>query len=299
MEQVFRKSYYLGINNEKEVCVANIELRHPSFYTNDRGNYTDYSKTDFSASFDTYRLVCFDDIDLENYFEGYLDGMDAQSKLDLCDRNDCSPSALPSALAEYYENNQSELFELFDIDTSFTPIYIDDKEHYLQWSSGGQHDIRDEGMAIYSNVELVSYILNMWDKAHLRDVSNISNEIIDTLEAYNDISYMDDIIQRDCLIANGDVIEYSLLRPTPDNFNLFTIQTYNPYNAQCCLCAEQFSSLSSALQNLKEKQEQADAFDCEVTFTDEDGEILIINDDFTAVEGFVEIDNDEPDICDD
>ena len=60
-------------------------------WSKEKGNYTDESVLDFSASFDVVKPFNGDDYNLEDYFEGYVECLDKESKYDMCERFDCKP----------------------------------------------------------------------------------------------------------------------------------------------------------------------------------------------------------------
>ncbi len=81
----------LGANRNQELVFGEFSLSHPRYWSKEKGNYTDESVLDFSASFDVVKPFNGDDYNLEDYFEGYVECLDKESKYDMCERFDCKP----------------------------------------------------------------------------------------------------------------------------------------------------------------------------------------------------------------
>ena len=154
-----RRKYLLGATVDKELVFEEIEVRdwngHP----------------EFSASFDTVRPINGNDYDLEEYFEGWLEDIDAQWKWDDCVKRDCSPNELAAELADECDDPRDAL------DCSLYPecVEVDGEDWYFESGSCGQYDTRDI-METYINKAAYDKLIALWDKYHLK-------EIDDTVEA--------------------------------------------------------------------------------------------------------------------
>ena len=102
-----RKKYLLGATVDNELVFGEFEITNRNGYS------------EFTASFDTVRPFNGEDYDLEEYYEGWIDGMDKEYLYDLCERFDCKPSELPKELAD-------ECYDIRDaIDCSLYPEEIE------------------------------------------------------------------------------------------------------------------------------------------------------------------------------
>lgn len=163
-----RKEYLLGATVNNELVFGEFELR-------DRKEYTE-----FSASFSTVIPFNAENYDLEEYYEGWIDGMDKEYLYDLCVRFDCKPSELPSELTD-------ECYDVRDaLDCSLYPeeIIVDGESWCFESSSCGQHDTRKDGMEVYVNEEAYNLLHTLWDNYHLKKVDE---EVIKQVESLVDM----------------------------------------------------------------------------------------------------------------
>lgn len=178
-----RRKYLLGATTDREIVFGEFEVTTRNGYP------------EFSASFDTVRPFRGDDYDLEEYFEDWCDCMDKATLYDMCERLDCSPSALPKELAD-------ECYDVRDaLDCSLYPeeINIDNEYWYFESSCGGQHDTRED-MDEYTNKEAYDLLHELWDEYHLEkvgdDVAEEVNKLIDMLEEVDEEEWIEDYIRR-------------------------------------------------------------------------------------------------------
>lgn len=171
MEIVNKRNVFLGITNNNELAFGQIEVRHPSYYSKEKGHYVDESRLDFSCSFDTSSIFNKSkyinsgefERDVENYVECEMDG---DTKLHLLEQWDCPMSELAEKLSE------EETVENW-IDNSCFPlsIEVDGDEYIFRSEAGGQHDLREDGMKLYTDKDMFYKIMNMWDENHLKEIS--------------------------------------------------------------------------------------------------------------------------------
>lgn len=163
-----REKYLLGATVNNELVFGEFELR-------DRNG-----DKEFSASFDTVIPFNAEDYDLEECYEGWVDGMDKKYLYDLCERFDCSPSQLPKNLAD-------ECYDVRDaLDCSLYPeeISVDGESWCFESSSCGQHDTRKDGMEVYVNEEAYNLLHTLWDNYHLKKVDE---EVVEQVKSLVDM----------------------------------------------------------------------------------------------------------------
>lgn len=157
----------LGANRNHELVFGEFYLFHPRYWSKEKGNYTDESVLNFSASFDVVRPFNGDDYNLEDYFEGYVECLDKESKYDMCVRIDCKPSELAEKSAE-------ECYDIRDaVDCSLYPecYEINGESWYFESVSSGQYDSRD-CMEIYTNKSIYDKLHELWNAYHLNKVDS-------------------------------------------------------------------------------------------------------------------------------
>lgn len=191
-----RRKFLLGATVDREIVFGEFELKHPSYWSKEKGNWTDKDVLEFSASFDTVRPFNGSDYDLEEYFEGWMDGLDKEYLYDLCERHWCSPQDLPSKLAD-------ECYDVRDaLDCSLysKEMCIDDEHWYFESGSCGQHDTRKDGMDDYTNKEAYDLLHELWDAYHLKKVDNEVvdkvNKIVNMLKEVDEEEWIEDYIRR-------------------------------------------------------------------------------------------------------
>lgn len=158
----------LGANKNQELVFGEFSLRHPEYWSKEKGNYTDETVLEFSASFNVVKPFNGDSYDLENYFEGYIECMDKEYLYDQCVRFDCKPSELAKELA-------NECYDVRDVlDCSLYPecYEVDGKSWYFESCNCGQYDSREDGMEIYTNQSIYDKLHELWDEYHLKKAGN-------------------------------------------------------------------------------------------------------------------------------
>ena len=191
-----RKKYLLGATADGEIVFAEFEATHPRYWSQEKGNWTDETVRQFSASFDTVRPFKGSDYDLEEYYEGWMDGINKEYLYDLCERHWCSPQDLPGKLADECDDVRDAL------DCSLYPeeINIDDEYWYFESGSCGQHDTREDGMYEYVNEEAYNLLHELWDKYHLKTIDEDGikqmQKVVELLEEVDEEEWIEDYIRR-------------------------------------------------------------------------------------------------------
>ena len=176
-----RKQLLVGATTDNELVFANLEVRtwngHP----------------EFSASFDTVHPFNMEEIDLEEMAKNYLEGCDREMLYDLCEEYDCSPSNLLNVYAK-----NTSIDEIMDLSLYSNYINIDGAEWRFKSSGCGQQDTRNN-MNIYVNKKLYNRIIKLWDKYHLKEISEDIQEeiekIITQLEEIEEEQWIRDYIK--------------------------------------------------------------------------------------------------------
>ena len=181
-----REKYLLGATVYNELVFGEFELR-------DRNGYKE-----FSASFNTVTPFNAENYDLEEYYEGWIDGLDKEYLYDLCVRFDCKPSELPSELAD-------ECYDVRDaLDCSLYPeeIMVDGESWCFESSSCGQHDTRKDGMEVFVNEEAYNLLHTLWDNYHLKkideEVIKQVENIVEMLSSVNEEEWIVNYIKEYC-----------------------------------------------------------------------------------------------------
>ena len=159
-----RKKFLLGATVDNELVFG-------EFGVTNRNGYLQ-----FTASFDTVKPFNGENIDLEEYFEGWIDGFGKAELYNMCERFDCRPSELSKELAD-------ECYDVRDaIDCSVYPecYEVDGESWYFESRSGGQHDTRNE-MEEIINKEAYDLLHELWDKHHLNKIDDAVVEQIGKL----------------------------------------------------------------------------------------------------------------------
>lgn len=157
------KKYLLGATIDKEIVFA-------EFGITTRNGYPE-----FSASFDCVEPFTEDEVDAEEYYQDFVEQMDAKWKWETCERYDLAPSELVQWLMD---NEGSDPQSVRDCSLYPEIITVNEKDYYFESSSCGQHDTRGE-MEIYTSQNLYDRIHFLWDKCHLKEVNQ---EVIDEVE---------------------------------------------------------------------------------------------------------------------
>lgn len=178
-----REKYLLGANCDNEIVFGEFKVTHRNGYP------------EFAASFFTVRPFNGENYDLENYYDGYVEDMDAQTTVDFLKQYDCSPRELAGKLADECNDVRDAL------DCSLYPEEFDvDGESWFFESSGcGQHDTRNE-MEEIINPEAYELLHKLWDAYHLKKVDNdVIKQVEDlheTLSEVNEEEWITDYIKR-------------------------------------------------------------------------------------------------------
>ena len=191
-----RRKYLLGATADREIVFAEFSARHPHYWSREKGDWTDETVRNFSASFNTVRPFKGSDYDLEEYFEGWMDGLDKEYLYDLCERHWCAPQDLPGKLAD-------ECCDVRDaMDCSLYPeeMNIDNEYWYFESGSCGQHDTRKDGMDEYTNKEAYNLLHELWDKYHLKAIDEDGikqmRRVVELLEEVDEEEWIEDYIRR-------------------------------------------------------------------------------------------------------
>ena len=163
-----REKFLLGANVNNELVFGEFEITNRNGYT------------EFTASFDTVIPFNAEDYDLEEYYEGWVDGLDKEYLYDLCVQYDCRPSKLAEELA-------NECYDVRDaLDCSLYPekISVDGESWCFESSSCGQHDTRKDGMEVYTNEEAYNLLHTLWDNYHLK---RVDDEVVEQVEKLVDM----------------------------------------------------------------------------------------------------------------
>ena len=178
-----KRKFLLGATTDNELVFGEFEIRNWN------------GRSEFSASFDTVTPFNGEDYDLEEYYEGWVDGMDKEYLYDLCEQFDCSPSQLPKELAD-------ECYDVRDaLDCSLYPeeIEVNGNSWYFESGSCGQHDTRNE-MEEIINEEAYNLLHELWDNYHLKEIDeevvDKVNNLIDTFSKFDEEAWIIDYIER-------------------------------------------------------------------------------------------------------
>ncbi len=163
-----REKYLLGATVNNELVFGEFEITNRNGYP------------EFSASFNTVIPFKAEDYDLEEYYEGWVDGMDKEYLYDLCEQYDCSPSELPKNLAD----NCYDVRDALDCSLYPNEIYVDGESWCFESSSCGQHDTREDGMQHYVNEEAYNLLHTLWDNCHLQ---RVDDEVVKQVEKLVDM----------------------------------------------------------------------------------------------------------------
>lgn len=150
-----REKFLLGATVDNELVFGEFEVTNRNGYP------------EFTASFDTVKPFNGESFDLEEYFEGWIDGMEKDYLYDLCERFDCKPSELPKELAD-------ECCDVRDaLDCSLYPecYEVDGESWYFESGGCGQHDTRNE-MDEVINKEAYDLLHELWDNYHLKKIDD-------------------------------------------------------------------------------------------------------------------------------
>lgn len=156
-----KRKVLLGVNTDKEIVFGEMEITHRNEYP------------EFTASFNIVRPFNGDEVNLEDYFEGYADErqVGAEYVLEQYRNHNCSPQELPRELAEEYDDVRDVIdCSLFSEEYEIRNENGDIEHWYFESGSCGQHDTRKEGMEKYVDKKAYDELHELWDKYHLKEV---------------------------------------------------------------------------------------------------------------------------------
>ena len=196
MENI-RKNFLLGINKEEnKIYFGEIEIRSPRYWSKEKGNYTDKTKQDFSASFDAGEAFDIDEIDLQEQCQDLWDCYDTQTKLDLLYDGDRTREDVFDEWTRYSDYKEFKDCSCTDYETTIES----GQTINFETTNGGQYDIRENAEEfkniIFTDKKAVLLILELWDKYHLKNINdnieeieNKVNEILERLDKYKSYNY--------------------------------------------------------------------------------------------------------------
>ena len=148
-------TFYMGLTRDNCAALATLEVRDWN------------SPHEFTASFETLRLVNLDQFKWTEYVQGMIDGLDKGTLYDVCEEKDCAPSDLPQVLADEMQDEPDE-----NLDLSPALYHFDYGDHEYAWRNqcGGQHDLTDE-LEQPVNRDWCNRVIEFWKKHHLHDLN--------------------------------------------------------------------------------------------------------------------------------
>lgn len=193
-----RYKFLLGATEDNELVFGEFELRNPSYYSKDKGNYTDENVLNFSASFDTVMPFISQNYDLIAYFESWIDCQDKGYLYDECERLDCSPSELPKCLADECD----DVRDVIDCSLYSEEITVNGESWCFESCACGQHDTRKDKMKEYTNYEAYNLLNELWDNYHLKQVDEEVikqiEKLVDMLSGIDEEQWIIDFIEKYC-----------------------------------------------------------------------------------------------------
>ena len=149
--------YLLGATRNHEIVFAEFGVRI----------YGDGCRF-FSASFAMVSPLNGNKFDIESYISDQFEDMSAADKYYMCERFDCAPSEVVSQWAGSCDDPRDVL------DCSLYPEWysIDGEDWYFESCAGGQCDPRQCGMERCTNMKAFNDLMELWDKYHLREISD-------------------------------------------------------------------------------------------------------------------------------
>lgn len=178
-----REKFLIGATKENEIVFCEMEITTRNGYK------------EFSVSFDCVRPFKEDDIDLEDYTEGLLEGYDKATLYDMCKDNDCSPSQLASIIAK-----EESIEDLMDLSLYNNTIYVNGESWRFESSSCGQCDTRED-MLEYVDEKTYNIIHELWDNFHLEEMTDnevgvVSDIFENVLSCEDEETWIADFIER-------------------------------------------------------------------------------------------------------
>lgn len=120
----------------------------------------------FACSFDVVEPFVPDD-NLEERVQEYFDEMDAESKINMCERLHCAPQDIGTEFVCRYPDDAFDF--VYDTSLYNNVITCDDgNEWYFESGSCGQHDVRDDGIKnLVIDKDRFDDLMYLWDNYHL------------------------------------------------------------------------------------------------------------------------------------
>lgn len=173
IDNKYKKEVFLGITNDNKLAFADIEISK---------NYN--NSNILSISFDTDSILnktkYIESGEYKSDLESYVDYLDEKTKLILLEQFDCSPSELSYNL---YDEETLEGSPYWDNSTYTDEVEVGDDTYIFPGASGGQLDLREEGMKENLDENLYNMINDYWDKYHLKTIpENEEQNLINMVE---------------------------------------------------------------------------------------------------------------------
>ena len=200
MKEEIKKEFLIAYDKEeKTIATMEIEVKHPRYWSKEKGNYTDESKFDFSASFNVGELVNIDEENenAQEYYEMVFDDCyDAERKLDLLNNGERTKHDVIDEWMRY-EYDYRDRIDCSCTDYEFT---FDNITYNFRTGGCGQHDIRDDSNEWqYVNNNVVK-LLKFWDQWHLKELTEESYqqliELLQDMETYKNDDVIIDIAKK-------------------------------------------------------------------------------------------------------
>ena len=175
-----RKQFLLGVTEYGELAFGEFECKE------DTGR--------FSASFSTVRPFNSSEEDFERYCEDYIEVFDDAEKYRMCEYYFCSPQNLAEEFSA-----RSDWQEVMDCSLYPETFTINEDEWIFESSSCGQHDLREDGMHLYTDEKAFNLLQELWDEYHLEplpeDGKQTLKEITDRLSQIDEEEWIEDYIK--------------------------------------------------------------------------------------------------------
>ena len=199
MKEIKKEFLIAYDKEEKTIATMEVEVKHPRYWSKEKGSYTDESKYDFSASFNVGELVNIDE-ENENAYDYYEEcfeyGYDAEGKLDLLYGGDRTKKDVIDEWI-HYEYDYRERIDCGCTDYEFT---FDNVIYNFRTAGCGQHDIRDDTNEWQYVNKAVAELLNIWDEWHLKELTETSYkklvELLEDMKAYESDDAIIDIAKK-------------------------------------------------------------------------------------------------------
>lgn len=165
-----REKLLLGATTDNEIVFGEFEVTTRNHYPQ------------FSASFDTVRPFNGDEFDIKEYCYNAEFDYGKEYCYDLCKQYDCSPSDLPQTLADECEDAR----DCVDCSLYNEEIIINNNSWFFESGTCGQYDSRKD-MKIYVNKEAYDLLHELWDKYHLKNITENESEVKEKCNRIKDL----------------------------------------------------------------------------------------------------------------